>query len=45
MEMRRRRHPDSLIEQVVFENPVAFLSQSPKFKVTSTGTAQPARVG
>ena len=45
MEMRRRRHPDSLIEQVVFENPVAFLSQSPKFKVTSTGTPQPARVG
>jgi predicted metal-dependent TIM-barrel fold hydrolase len=45
MERRRRRHPDSLIEQVVFENPVAFLSQSPKFKVTSTGTAQPARVG
>jgi uncharacterized protein len=45
MEMRRRRHPDSLIEQVVFQNPVAFLSQSPKFKVTSAGTAQPARVG
>jgi predicted metal-dependent TIM-barrel fold hydrolase len=45
MEMRRRRHPDSLIERVVFENPVAFLSQSPKFKVTSTGTPQPVRVG
>jgi uncharacterized protein len=45
MEMRRRRHPDSLIDKVVFENPVAFLSQSPKFKVTSTGTPQPARVG
>jgi uncharacterized protein len=45
MEMRRRRHPDSLVEQVVFQNPVAFLSQSPKFKVTSAGTPQPARVG
>lgn len=45
MEMRRRRHPDSLIEHVVFQNPVAFLSQSPKFKVTSAGTPQPARVG
>jgi len=31
MEMRRRRHPESLIQQVIFENPVAFLSQSPKF--------------
>jgi hypothetical protein len=45
MEMRRRRHPDSFIEQVVFENPVAFLSQSPKFKVATTAAAQPARVG
>jgi predicted metal-dependent TIM-barrel fold hydrolase len=45
LEMRRRHHPDSLIERVVFENPVAFLSQSPKFKVTSAGTPQPARVG
>ena len=31
MEMRRRRHPESLIHRVVFENPVTFLSQSPKF--------------
>jgi uncharacterized protein len=45
MEMRRRHHPDSLIEQVVFQNPVAFLSQSPRFKVTATDTPQPARVG
>jgi hypothetical protein len=43
--MRRRRHSEALIEQVVFENPVSFLSQSPKFKVTATGAAQPARVG
>jgi hypothetical protein len=30
-EMRRRRHSDALIEQVVLGNPVAFLSQSSKF--------------
>src|SRR4029079_17449450 len=33
MQMRRRHHPEALIEQVVFANPVRFLSQSPKFKV------------
>ena len=44
MEMRRRHHPESLIERVVFENPVRFLSQSPKFKVT-TGAPEAARVG
>jgi uncharacterized protein len=43
MEMRRRHHPESLIEQVIFDNPVRFLSQSPKFKVA--GTAAAARVG
>ena len=31
MEMRRRRLPESLIHRVIFENPVTFLSQSPKF--------------
>jgi uncharacterized protein len=31
LEMRRRRHPESLIRQVVFENPARFLAQSPKF--------------
>jgi hypothetical protein len=30
-EMRRRRHPEALIERVVLGNPIAFLSQSPKF--------------
>jgi predicted metal-dependent TIM-barrel fold hydrolase len=30
-EMRRRKHPETLIEQVVLANPVEFLSQSPKF--------------
>jgi hypothetical protein len=36
MEMRRRRHPEALIHRVVFENPVQFLSQSPKFRVPGT---------
>jgi predicted metal-dependent TIM-barrel fold hydrolase len=35
LEMRRRRHPESLIRKVVFENPVEFLSQSPKFSLPS----------
>jgi predicted metal-dependent TIM-barrel fold hydrolase len=33
MEMRRRRHAEALIHRVVFENPVKFLSQSPKFRI------------
>ena len=32
-EMRRRRHADDLIRRVVYDNPVKFLSQSPKFKI------------
>jgi len=44
LEMRRRRHGEPLIERVVFENPVRFLSQSPKFKVTAPA-AEPARIG
>lgn len=31
-EMRRRGHPETLIEKVFFDNPNAFLSQCPKFK-------------
>jgi len=30
-EMRRRRHREDLIQRVVLENPIRFLSQSPKF--------------
>ena len=46
MEMRRRRHPEALIQQVVFDNPVRFLSQSPKFKVAPREIeAAPARIG
>jgi uncharacterized protein len=44
VEMRRRRHEEALIERVIFENPVRFLSQSPKFKVTAA-TPEPARIG
>jgi hypothetical protein len=46
MEMRRRKHPEALIQQVVFENPVRFLSQSPKFKLPAgVADVTPARVG
>jgi uncharacterized protein len=31
LEMRRRGHSEDLIRQVVYDNPVRFLSQSPKF--------------
>ena len=32
-EMRRRRHSEALIHRVVFENPVAYLGQSAKFRL------------
>jgi hypothetical protein len=46
MEMRRRRHPEAFIHRVIFENPVTFLSQSPKF-VLPAGVSDDvaARVG
>ena len=40
LEMRRRKLPESLIQRVVFDNPVEFLSQSGKFHVP--GVAQQA---
>jgi predicted metal-dependent TIM-barrel fold hydrolase len=30
--MRRRGHPDALIRRIVYENPAAFLGQSPRFQ-------------
>jgi predicted metal-dependent TIM-barrel fold hydrolase len=46
MEMRRRRHPETLIHQIIFENPVKFLSQSPKFVLPADLSDDvPARVG
>jgi predicted metal-dependent TIM-barrel fold hydrolase len=32
-EMRRRRHSETLIHRVVFENPVRFLGQAPQFRL------------
>jgi predicted metal-dependent TIM-barrel fold hydrolase len=34
MEMRRRKHSEDEIHRVVYENPCAFLAQSPKFQLT-----------
>ena len=31
MEMKRRRHPASMVEKVTFANPITFLSRSPNF--------------
>jgi predicted metal-dependent TIM-barrel fold hydrolase len=48
MAMRRRGHDEGLIRRVIFENPVGFLSQSPKFQLrseTATIRSQPAPVG
>ena len=45
-EMRRRRHAEDFIHRVVFENPVAFLRQSPKFRLPAgVEDARPAIVG
>lgn len=37
LEMKRRGHGAAAVEQVVFNNPVAFMSQSPKFKAPEGG--------
>jgi predicted metal-dependent TIM-barrel fold hydrolase len=34
LEMRRRRHPESLIRKIVYENPLQFFSQSQNFRFT-----------
>jgi uncharacterized protein len=43
-EMRRRKHSEALIRRVVFENPVEFLGQSPRFTLPADVAEQPARV-
>ncbi|MFN8522821.1 MAG: metal-dependent hydrolase [Chloroflexota bacterium] len=43
LEMRRRGHPDSLIRKIVYENPIEFLSQSPKFEVPGRELATAVR--
>ncbi|MBN1854204.1 MAG: TatD family hydrolase [Pirellulales bacterium] len=35
MEMRRRKHPESLIRQIVYENPLEFFGQSKNFRFQS----------
>jgi uncharacterized protein len=45
LEMRRRRHPESLIRKVVYENPLQFFSQSANFRFTprESGIAEEIR--
>jgi predicted metal-dependent TIM-barrel fold hydrolase len=45
MEMRRRRHPEDLIHRVVYENPAAFLGQSPRFRRPERAGAARAGAG
>ncbi len=46
IEMRRRRHPESLIHEVIFENPARFLGQSPRFALPAAADERvPARLG
>lgn len=40
VEMRKRGHSQRSIDQVVFQNPFDFMSQSPKFKVGDSATYQ-----
>ncbi|HYZ82338.1 MAG TPA: TatD family hydrolase [Solirubrobacteraceae bacterium] len=40
LEMRRRGHTDDLIRQVVYENPIAFLGQSPRFRLPRQAAAE-----
>jgi predicted metal-dependent TIM-barrel fold hydrolase len=45
MEMRRRRHPESLIRKIVYENPLAFFSQSQNFRFQPREEGKPAARG
>jgi hypothetical protein len=48
MAMRRRGHDEALIRRIAWENPVAFLGQSPKFQLrgaTATAASQPTPRG
>jgi predicted metal-dependent TIM-barrel fold hydrolase len=38
-EMRRRGHPEELIRKVVYDNPVEFLGQSPRFRLATSKLA------
>jgi hypothetical protein len=41
--MRRRGHPDTLIRRIVYENPAAFLGQSPRFQIGHPPDRKPRR--
>jgi predicted metal-dependent TIM-barrel fold hydrolase len=45
LEMRRRRHPESLIRQIVYDNPLKFFSQSPNFQFQPRDAAAPLEIG
>ena len=45
LEMRRRKHSEENIRKVVYENPIAFLSQSPKFRISLASTLEMEEVG
>jgi predicted metal-dependent TIM-barrel fold hydrolase len=45
MEMRRRKHSEELIHQVVYENPRRFFAQSAKFTLAPLAAAQVAAAG
>jgi uncharacterized protein len=44
MEMRRRKHPESLIRKIVYDNPLAFFSQSQSFRFTPREASETADV-
>jgi len=44
LEMRKRGHPESLIRKVVYENPIAFFSQSKNFNFTPPDVVERAEV-
>jgi predicted metal-dependent TIM-barrel fold hydrolase len=35
LEMRKRQHSDDWIDKVIYQNPIRFMSQSPKFKIAA----------
>ena len=39
LEMRRRGHPEHLIRKIVYDNPIQYLSQSPKFRLALVNNA------
>lgn len=41
MEMRRRKHPESVIRRIVYENPLAFFRQSANFRFVPRETGEP----